>query len=575
MAENIKFFNAFLLRKNINAESNTGANYIRAIYKPVFPGLPWNPNGYPLFPTSHSTDATGRTKDSGTLIQQGGRNWMIEEARIRGGYNNLETGYGVRAYLRESSNLQSRRESALIYSGIYNSRTDVNEINVFSVAEGISTAVDPAHGSIQKLHALDTNLAILQENKVSRALINKNVIYSGDQGAKETTNVPVIGQIVPYVGDYGISKNPESFAVFGYRRYFSDRYRNAIMRLSKDGMTEISQNGMSDFFRDELGKLTDDFKIISFNVDFNSFSSTSPFRVNISGTYMDDVEKGSQIFIPQTSGSPIIGNVIGVAVYATSRELYISVNPTSTADITQQIEIKKYTKDRITAGWDVHNKNYLISLQDKSTDIATADLYKTLSFEEEVLGWTSFYTYEPKFASSLKNSYYSFYGADVYLHHNNTYRNRFYGIDNNSYIKFIFNDKVGLSKNFQTFGYEGSNGWEVTSFESGEQGPYGASNTLFVDTTNPIKSYEEGAYRDEGIQYRAGFYRKQDKYAANLVNANPISPGEVIFNSSGGGRTTGIKGFFGTAQIQTDTTTEAGGMKELFSVSTEYALTSQ
>ena len=48
----IKFFNAFVLKKNVNATTTSGL----AKYAPVFPGLPNNPIGatfdYPLFSTS-------------------------------------------------------------------------------------------------------------------------------------------------------------------------------------------------------------------------------------------------------------------------------------------------------------------------------------------------------------------------------------------------------------------------------------------------------------------------------------------------------------------------------------------
>ena len=59
----------------------------------------------------------------------------------------------------------------------------------------------------------------------------------------------VIGQIIPYAGEYGISTNPESFAVQGYRKYFTDRSRGAVLRLSRDGITEISSYGMHDFLK--------------------------------------------------------------------------------------------------------------------------------------------------------------------------------------------------------------------------------------------------------------------------------------------------------------------------------------
>ena len=62
----------------------------------------------------------------------------------------------------------------------------------------------------------------------------------------------MIGQIIPYAGNWGIGTNPESFAVYGYRKYFVDKNRGAVLRLSRDGITEISNYGMIDWFRDNL-----------------------------------------------------------------------------------------------------------------------------------------------------------------------------------------------------------------------------------------------------------------------------------------------------------------------------------
>jgi len=178
--------------------------------------------------------------------------WYIEESRIRGGYNNTSTDLGVKAYIVEDNDAQQRRSNSLIYSGIFNSRTGVNQSNQFSIAEEITRSVDPTGGSIQKLYAEDTNLIIFQEDKVNRALIDKDAIYSAEGGAITTTANLVIGQIIAYAGEYGISTNPESFAVYGYQKYFVDRNRNCVLRLSRDGITEISSYGMIDFFRDKL-----------------------------------------------------------------------------------------------------------------------------------------------------------------------------------------------------------------------------------------------------------------------------------------------------------------------------------
>ena len=57
----------------------------------------------------------------------------------------------------------------MIYSGIFNSRTGINDTNVFSVGDDIVKSVDPANGSIQRIYAEDTNLIIFQESKVSQS----------------------------------------------------------------------------------------------------------------------------------------------------------------------------------------------------------------------------------------------------------------------------------------------------------------------------------------------------------------------------------------------------------------------
>lgn len=188
--------------------------------------------------------------------------WYLEESRIRGGYNNTTVDLGVKAYIVEDDPDQNHRSNSLIYSGIFNSRTGINQTNEFSTAEEITRAVDPSNGSIQKLYAEDTNLVIFQEGKVNKALIDKDAIYTAEGGQLTASGAQIIGQIVPYAGKYGISTNPESFSVYGYRKYFADRVRNSILRLSQDGITEISNYGMVDYFRDNLAEVTNDNLII-------------------------------------------------------------------------------------------------------------------------------------------------------------------------------------------------------------------------------------------------------------------------------------------------------------------------
>ena len=137
--------------------------------------------------------------------------WALEESRIRGGFNNTSVDFGAKAYLVEEEPNGTRRFNSLIYSGIFNSRTGINNTNVFSIGEDITKSADPANGSIQKLYAEDTNLNLFQELKVSRALIDKDAIFAAEGGGTVTASNLVIGVIQPYTGKYGIAKKSRKF----------------------------------------------------------------------------------------------------------------------------------------------------------------------------------------------------------------------------------------------------------------------------------------------------------------------------------------------------------------------------
>jgi hypothetical protein len=179
-------------------------------------------------------------------------NYHVEESRIKGGYNEPFVDYGVRAHITDETYARQERPNAMTYSGIFNNKTGVNNTNEFSIGENITKSVDIQQGSIQKLFAEDTNLNIFQEERVSRALIDKDAIYSAEGSPITTSTANVIGQVISYGGNYGIGKNPESFAYYAGRKYFVDKPKGAILRLSRDGITEISNYGMRSYFRDLL-----------------------------------------------------------------------------------------------------------------------------------------------------------------------------------------------------------------------------------------------------------------------------------------------------------------------------------
>lgn len=309
----------------------------------------------------------------------------------------------------------------------------------------------------------------------------------------------------PYAGEYGISKNPESFTTYGYSQYFSDKNNNAVLELTRGGITEISSFGMKNFFRTSLQTID------------NSISQ---------------------------------GYVIG--------------------------------------GFDIHNKQYVTSLQDNPVSNLTGRYY-TLSYDSKYNGWVSFFDYEPDQMFSLRNEFYSVksllgseafatttgntttpqpqstfqilpgsitgnivngstvtaclstpcpdpltyignvvsfnpitntlvlsqatnFSADVkmffgsltglYKHYSTAVpRSSFYGTAYRSTISFVVNENPVKSKSFLAISYEGSSGWNVNLKKGVNSDPTGNNfSTLAQDWTETrdssygVESYYEGRY---------------------------------------------------------------------------------
>ena len=511
------------------------------------------------------TGSTNYTTPTTSVIQE---DWYIEESRIRGGYNNVSTDLGVKAYIVEDNDAQQRRKNSLIYSGIFNSRTGVNQSNQFSTAEETTRSVDPSGGSIQKLYAEDTNLIIFQEDKVNRALIDKDAIYSAEGSAITTTANLVIGQIVAYAGEYGISTNPESFAVYGYQKYFADRNRNAILRLSRDGITEISNYGMVDFFRDKLslvgatGKIIGSYDIYNKNYiislqESNNNYNTLGFEESTNGWISFYDYKPSSGFSSQgqfftTNGASVwkhySTDVNRSNFYGTDNKSSVKLilNPDPT-----RVKTFKTIDYEGTNGWEVIS---LVS-DDTGTDFVNGVWVNNSEKGTSTADPATF---------TITNG-----GSGFYVTGNNVGTSTSgFGVGMKVNIVVASGGVSQISIIDPGFGYQPG---DVQQIDANSGSALGVLASFVLDTyTNVysrIYSYNEGVYFENNIPYRAGFDRKQNRYVAAIRNnsSTPL-PGQVLSGPSN----TGIKAYYTTVTMQTDTTTDPGGLKELFAVGSTY-----
>ncbi len=147
---------------------------------------------------------------------------------------------------------QEHLKTGLIYSGIFVTKDGVNNSNQFIQAEKITKQLNPEYGSIQKLFTRNTNMVTFCEDKTLKVLVDKNALFNADGNPQLLSTDSVLGQVIPFAGDFGISKNPESFANYGYRVYYTDRKKGAVLRLSGDGITNIAEKGMLDYFKTNM-----------------------------------------------------------------------------------------------------------------------------------------------------------------------------------------------------------------------------------------------------------------------------------------------------------------------------------
>ena len=221
-------------------------------------GLNWNQGDTTLRLRGTATDSI---QDS-IAVQKHILNWNncwcfgngVESDRVRDDYNapQMDNGVKVSATVAGEKMKAERRKSGLIWSGMYNSISGVNNTNQFIAGEAITKDINPSHGSIQALRARDTKLVLFCEDKVLQAVTNRDLLFNADGSSQLVTSDKTVGSVVAYQGDYGISTNPESLVATPQSMYFTDINRGKVLVLTTEGVRPISDIGMKNYFADYM-----------------------------------------------------------------------------------------------------------------------------------------------------------------------------------------------------------------------------------------------------------------------------------------------------------------------------------
>ena len=152
---------------------------------------------------------------------------------------------------------EADRFAGLTYSGIYSGSNNLNNLNEFNLGLVNFKDCELVFGPIMKLHARQTDILVLQEDKISYVLADKNLISDAAGGGAIITTPTILGNQIARIEEYGISFNPESFTAWGRDMYFSDTKRGAVLKLSGTGIKSdtlevVSTFGMRSYFRDKF-----------------------------------------------------------------------------------------------------------------------------------------------------------------------------------------------------------------------------------------------------------------------------------------------------------------------------------
>jgi hypothetical protein len=209
------------------------------------------------------------------------------------------------------------RIADITWSKVYEQSSNFNGLNEFNLSTANFKQMDDKYQSIQHMFSDDTNLLVLQEDKVHNVPYQKDILFGADgsEVVRESNNV--LGTERAYAGEYGISTNPESFAYFGNRKYWVDSRRGVVLRLSLDGITEISKYGMSDYFQDSFRNLPYSKKLGAYDLHDHQYvihvsdTDGSPTTIVPCGAFINFYQLEAPVIYTlnlNTSDQPVVVN---------------------------------------------------------------------------------------------------------------------------------------------------------------------------------------------------------------------------------------------------------------------------
>lgn len=174
---------------------------------------------------------------------------------------------------------EADRFAGMTYSGVYSDSNNSNNLNEFNLGLVNYKDLETSFGPIQILHSRETDILVLQEDRISYVLTGKNVITDSTGGGAIASVPQVLGTQIARIEEFGISFNPESFAVWGEHMFFTDAKRGSVVSLTgssrgNDQIEIVSRYGMNSWFRDRFNATLTSQKLGAYDPYMNEYVLT-------------------------------------------------------------------------------------------------------------------------------------------------------------------------------------------------------------------------------------------------------------------------------------------------------------
>ena len=393
-------------------------------------------------PFNYNFDPTG----SNIAVSVSASEQFVEEPNFSDYYNSEVTNIGRPSVVNENAK-ELIRETQVVYTQPYIPETSINGIG--TVYDTSLKQYSTQYGSIQKIHADGRDLKVFQETRNGTVGIQRQLVLTGTQQTYETQTV--LTPINYTDAEYGIGLNPESFSVYGYREYIADTFRSSLLRISRDGYTEISSKSLQGFWTEDLNKKEKQRVRIVWNKNFNEVvvsSSSGQWVLNPTAAVLST---SSIVTIPLSDyPSVVIGDVFCLNTKAQNSGVAYSKREGTVTNV---------SGDQITMTYSAIDVPIGTGITVLSIESLIKCNYNVLTFSEESGAWISRVSFKPEWMEEAGSGMVSFKDGKVYLHDDNETRGEFYGTTYPATVTVIANESGSSPKTFRDIQVESNSKW--------------------------------------------------------------------------------------------------------------------